>query len=471
MAKQTTTLSDTFTLKGRWWLPATPERAVAGTLTFAPDGPTEIALDGALREIPPGQWKGISAKAIHGETVDGKLCTALDAFENNCQFFSPGVATTKFFFNKLMLGREHIDPEHTTFESAVVDLTDLGAWLHRDPFKDEHKQNDGTSTTSYTMPKLISIRVPSIEATLSFEAGLNSNMEYQRRTLRHRDTLRIKPRRKQKLDWYLDVLFKFRILLSLLVGRPVAVNSIKLCAKPRKIPQLGPKPYREYLDLCLRVSGKTPEKEFVPPEIPFTFPSVRKELRSILATWFQKAEKLSTLYGLHFGVQVNDATPGEFRFLALIQAIESFHRVAGRDKYVSDAKYKPTKDAIIAAIPAGISSDHRDALKSRIRFGNEYSLRKRLTLTMKRLPAKLRDAITCNNANFVAEVVATRNYLTHRDESQKQNVLDFKGMFNASESLRLVISFILLTEAGVPAALVESVMLNHWTFKNRNRIL
>ncbi|MBN2562280.1 MAG: hypothetical protein JXQ75_15250 [Phycisphaerae bacterium] len=471
MAKQTTTLSDTFTLKGRWWLPETPDTAVPGSLTFSPDGPREIALDGTLRDIPKGDWKGYSAKVIHGHTLDGKLCTAVDTFEKGCQFFSPGSASSEFFFNKLLIGREHVDPDQTTFESAVVDLTDLGGWLHRDPFKDEHNQKQGISTTRYTMPKLISVRIPSIKATLSFEAGMNANMEYQKRTLRHRDTLRIRPRRKQKLDWYLDVIFKFRILLSLLVGRPVAVNSIRLCTKPRKIPQLGPKPYREYLDLCLRVSGKKVEKELLPPEIPFTYPVLRKQLCPILATWFDKSEKLSTLSGLHFGVQVNDATPGEFRFLALIQAIESFHRFAGRDKYVSDAKYKPTKDAIIAAIPAGLSSDHRDALKSRIRFGNEYSLRKRLTLTIKRLPKKLHDVITYGNTNFITEVVATRNYLTHRDESQRQNVLDFKGTFNASESLRLVITFLLLNEAGVPASLVESVMLTHWTFGNRNRIL
>ena len=89
MAKQPTTISDTFSLKGWWWLPETPSRKVPGTLVFSPDGPTEIALDGTLRDVLKGEWKGFSAKVIHGQSVDGKSCSAIDVFENGYQMNYP----------------------------------------------------------------------------------------------------------------------------------------------------------------------------------------------------------------------------------------------------------------------------------------------------------------------------------------------------------------------------------------------
>ena len=474
MAKSKTLISDTFTLKGEWWLPATPERKVNGELSFSPDGPCELVLAGTLHDIPKGPWKGFSSPLIFGKTLDGKLCSVMDAHESSFHLHSSGFATTSFFYNQLALGHEFINPTETTFESAVVDLTDFSGWLHRDPFQNDKRSHAASSPSvsiSYKMPEIISVHVPTLAASLRFESSINTNIEYQKRTLRHVDFLRVKPRQKQKLEWYLDVIFKFRMLLSLLVGEPVNIISIRLCTRLQKLPSLEPKPYRDYLDLFLRQVGKKRDKELLPPEIPFTYPAIKKDLRLVMNSWYRNADRMRTVYGLHFGVRVNRGIPVEFQFLSLLQALESYHREKGRDKYMSDTRYLPLRDMLVNGIPSNVAPDFRAALKSKIRFGNEYSLRKRLELTIRSVPEAIVDLFTSGDKFFVTRVVATRNYLTHRDESQKQDVMDFKGMFNASESLALLITYLLLSECGLRHELIVSVMQTHHTFKNRARIL
>lgn len=432
-----------------------------------------LTLAGLLRDLPAGPIGGFSAPVIHGKTVDGKMCTLCETFESQIQLRSGGKSTSSFYYHKLLIGNELIDPKTTRFESAMIELLDLGGWLHRDPFSDKHKTDKSgltTIQTTYSMPKRLSFVVKSIDANFRFEPSVSWPMEYQRRTIQHRDVMRIKPKSKQTLEWYLDVIFKFRMLLSLLVGQPVNITAMRFCTKPRRIASLGSKPYRDYIDLCLNQVGTKRKKALLPPEIPFPYSVLRSDFRTVINTWFKNAAKLRTTYGLHFGTQVNEGVPTEYKLLASLQALEAYHRSKGKNYYVSKKKYEATKNKLIGAIPSGLAKDFHMALKTRIGFGNEYSLRKRLTLTFRSVPEEVRKMIVCGDARFIKRVVATRNYLTHRDETSKGDFLDGRGMYNACESLRMLLSYLLLKECGIKRELIETVMMTHRHFQNRSRI-
>ena len=467
------TLSDKFSLKGHWWLPGAPDRAVGGTLEYDPDGDNRLDLDGTFRETPTGEYRALSAPVVLGQSLDGKACTIVDVHETGFRPCAPGVTTSSFLYSKLFVGSEFVDPQGAVFESVLASLTDLPGWLHREPFEIEsssHATKTPSIVSTYKMPEEVSIPIRSLQASIRFQSRVSTSREYQKCAVRHEEFVCIRPKKKQSLEWFLEAVFRLRMLLSLLVGRPANITAIKLCTKKRKLPNLGNKLYREYLDLCLKQVGTSVSRSLFPQEIPFAYPSIRKKIRPIFEAWYDKVELLRTTYGLYFGVTANRGTPREFQFLALIQALEAFHRATGTDKYVSDESFSPTRAALVSAIPPSVEPDLREALKARLRYGNEFSLRKRLTLLLERLPAELRDVVTEANSGFVGRIVSTRNYLTHRDESQKSEVMDRAEMFNAIEALKMVIAFLLLTETGVEQEKVVDVMLNHWTYKNRPRV-
>lgn len=469
------TLSGLFTRRGMWWLPSTPSIRVPGTMTYNPDIEINLDLDGTLRQnMPKGTFEHLQVPVILGETLDGKCCTMVDAHESNYQISSPGGVNSSFFCFQLFVGHKHVDPTVTEYESALVSLTDLGGWVNRNPFTDQNTfgQKDGASAAvAYVMPPIIAVTVLSLEAVISIESSFDSNMGYHARILRHSEFLRITPRAPKKSGWYLAALFKFRTLLSLLVGRPTFFLRIQLCTDANAIPELDGKVLRDYVDVCVRQSGQKKEKELLPPQIPFTYPAVASIWSTILNTWYDKSSGLETLVGLVFGISINRGTPVEFQFLALIQAIESYHRTRGSDSYVSDADYEPIRKTLIDAIPSCVGPDHRDALKVRIKYGNEYSLRKRLEMTLDNVPPAIAALITKGDNVFVSRVVDTRNYLTHRDETQKDNVLDLKGMFDATVRLKLLAEFLILRGIGIPVDSIVTEMTTHWYFKNRPGIL
>jgi len=200
-------------------------------------------------------------------------------------------------------------------------------------------------------------------------------------------------------------------------------------------------------------------------QIPFPYHKLKSTLPTILNKWYGEVDRLGTLYELYFGVNVNDSSPIDFQFITLIEAIESYHRETGLNKYASNANYKPTEDVLVKAIPPGIDRDFRESLKSKIHYGNEYSFIKRLNILLKKIPPKVRNIITDNDKNFAVKIKDTRNYLIHRDKSLKKDALDFKKQIHACESLKLLVTYLLLNGVGLDKQLIESELSAHWRYR------
>lgn len=466
-----TTISDTFSCRGFWWTPDAPENRVPGTLSYDPTGERHLELDGLLQQgSSKGQIGFLHLPYILGETLDGKACTLVDAYQTSLLLPSPGLGTTRFSVSQILIGDEHVDPNSKTYESALIALTDLRAWMGRVPFTDQFGPGGASVSTMFTPPPIITIDVAPLQSVISIEAAFGSSMDYYSRTMTYDEFLRMSPKKAQPVEWYFQTLFRLRILLGLLVGRPVHLKRVQLCTSIEE-PGLSGKPIRHYVDLCRREVGFKQEKEILAPQMPFPYPMLSDEWPQTLEVWFSRSQSLNTLAGLLFGVSIDPSMPVEFQFLSLIQGIESYHRTQGDDVYLSKSDYEPIKKALFEAIPYDVNSDHRDALKKRIEHGNEYSLRKRLQITLQSMPKALAASVTNGNDKFIAQVVDTRNYLTHRDETEKSEVLDLPGTFDASVSLKMLAEFLLLKEVGMPVDILSKVMRTHPRYVNRPKIL
>jgi len=468
-----TKLSDSFSLGGYWWLPDKPDQEIYGTLRYQPEAAPELTLEGSFKEFTPVASEYLSNVVIHGMTPNGIACTLVGAYQKSNIMHMPGITTSEFFCNRLFVGKEFIMPDVDTFESAIVEFSDMTSWLLRNPFNRQIPEKEGVERVweiTYTIPKLISHSVKSIQASIKFESSVNSTGENQSRILSHTDYVRFRPNKKQNLDWYLNAIFNFRILLSFLIGEPIDLISIKLCTKKRMIKQLGKKYHRNYVDFCIPhyISEKT--RKLHPPDILIPYPFIKKKFEKYLNDWYKKVDEIKTTCQFLFGVLVQKGMPIDFQFLALIQAFESYHRSKKDDKYLPDSSYGPIQKVILKAIPNNVSSDHRSALKYRIKYGNEYSLRKRFNLILNSIHDSFRQKIIINDVNFVNKVVSTRNYLIHRDESDKKNVMNSREMLRASDSLKVLLMVLMLNELGLDFSTIEKAILANWRFKGMLRI-
>lgn len=465
--------SDSLSERGLWWLPHVPDRKVPGTIFVNLEGQSNLELDGVLWELPCGPVNLMDVPLVFGATVTGKSYSLLNVQEVARQSGSHRQTTSKCVFGGVFIGGDHIDPVSQGFESASFHVDGLEEWLDREHFLDIYPDEGRPfpCTTTLTEVPSISFDVPAIDSTVSFESSYSFNPTLRERVLGFRETVRLTPREKRDYQWYLMVVDRMRAFFSLLVGDVVGASLMKFTVSTQPLPN-GPGVDREELDFHVRKrSGRGGLTDIQRHEVAFRYSALAADFPRLFNNWFEKAERLSTTYELHLGLSTDTAMPLSFRFLALLQALESYHRCQGDEKYLDDAAYEPVKEAIIRGIPGSVSSDHRDALTSKIKYGNEFSLRKRLSLTLDTAPRQLKERLTGRNTRFISRVVDTRNYLTHRDESLRSNSLDSPGIHKANIVLRTLLSFLLLREIGIDAGILEHTMCNHYRYSRELRLL
>jgi hypothetical protein len=143
-----------------------------------------------------------------------------------------------------------------------------------------------------------------------------------------------------------------------------------------------------------------------------------------------------------------------------MQALEGLHRSIESGLYVSEDSYRPIEEELVRAIPKNVKSDHRDSLKSRIKYGNEISLSKRLDALTDRLSVPIRKLILGGNGVIPRSWVDTRNYYTHWDEALRPRTLDGIAMHRASTRMRTLLRVLYLQLVGVPDSAIIQALRN-----------
>ena len=138
-------------------------------------------------------------------------------------------------------------------------------------------------------------------------------------------------------------------------------------------------------------------------------------------------------------------------FSALVHALESFHRKTAKGLYVPEVTYQPIFDSLVSAMPPALDSDHRAALKSRLKYGNEYSLNKRLSDLSSTLEPALQNLISPELKAFLGRVVATRNFFTHWELDSQVKPFDSAELPEAAWRLRRFLVILMLSKVGISA--------------------
>lgn len=90
-------------------------------------------------------------------------------------------------------------------------------------------------------------------------------------------------------------------------------------------------------------------------------------------------------------------------------------------------------------IPNNLDKSHKESLVSRINYGNEYSLRKRLGELVSSLGEEIKAIISPRPDYFSTTIVDARNYFTHYDSSLTSSELKGRGLYDANQRLKILL--------------------------------
>ncbi|MBT9599384.1 MAG: hypothetical protein IV094_25665 [Vitreoscilla sp.] len=439
-------LSSTFEYSADWYLPEHPDVRVSGRLTYTSER-AEIQLNDAFT---PMRGDLLSAPipdypVIHGISTKGEALTVLRAQRLGINFnFGPaGLRQPERLISSWLIVGAHVSAEQKYYRVNFF-IPGLEIWLSSANIGQSIEQDSNSERITHTFVVRQTdseiTAAPAIDATLEWRTGTTLRTVLSKSvSIDVLGSVSISPATPKPIDWFFEQQGKLSTMMAFLAGRPMPIDAISAHISETTQPIS--------LLVAMRQADKYEFKsinDFLVPrsKLGDSFPSV-------VANWFREVESVLVPSQLALGILSTKDLWLHIEFLSLIQALEGFHRGRYGGNYMDDSDYESVKATLGSAIPATISNDHRDALRSRIRYGNQISLSKRLNELCGCLGDDLAQVVFATSGKIPRRWIDTRNYHTHWDEELRQDTIDGQEMYNANARMEHFLRLLYLLLMGV----------------------
>lgn len=203
----------------------------------------------------------------------------------------------------------------------------------------------------------------------------SSNAQEQWHKLHARSFVTITPHSPQDLDWFRRQIWRFSFLLTLVTDEVVSPTGIEVFLADDKYPGWY---------LYQAAKEREPDEKATPVGL-FHLALLVDHFESMLNKWFAVSYTMLDAIHLMMDAQRNQEHSTQGRFLLFAHAVEVVSRATTSSEYMQEADYEKVINALNAAIPKEVDSDHRASLKSKIKFGNEYAFHKRIKVLLESL--------------------------------------------------------------------------------------
>lgn len=452
------TMLEGFEEMGRWWPVGSSRVKTRGILRFRPPGGLSLEL---VVSTPAQQHHFAEphpSLVIHGITDAGRRVTLMDCFVSGSrQYFATRVSHTTVVANRAIIGahlRAHAKPR---FPLLAVRLTHFDEWNCQTGIAAKYgTDRDSLVGVDYKFLPTRQFDLPALRARLSISSSFSDSTP--RIGVLHWEEnwwLILSYDNPQSLDRLLQDQSDLATFLSLLIGD--AVHPLRLTLKTAL---MSPE-----LDVVQLRAGRRPDRVIPPHAMLLPYSSVQEVFGVVLNRWYERREALRSVYDLVGGTLYGGDLYPSLRFLMLAQAAETFHRQARSGTYVPKKEFRAVARTLKRAIPSNTPRGLQEALSSRIDFGNDLSLRTRLTCLVGEVPFDVQNRYIGLPDHFVRSVVATRNYLTHYPPNLPCGATAApEDQHRLAQQLRVLLTWLLLAEVGIPKDILQESVLSRRVF-------
>ena len=452
-------------IKGKWWLPDKPERRIFGTLKIYYDIFSELELFGLLKDKKMSAIF-IEPKLILGQSIKGEEITLY-----KCSEYTTSNDRSLFHINSIFIGLHFIDEEQIRFKNIYVEFLHLDKWFWQgSDFEIKYFPNEETrisyKPSSYIQVDLSDINLDykiriktGIEGNANF--GPRSKIKYEQKTFVEITTTNLN---MKSFNDFKRVIFLLQDFFSFGIMKPAYPILIRGETESYKKNQ-NHKAYPPLIEIYYLIRGIPNLNENLNIfDMLFCFKDISNKLELVLKNWFKKINSLSAVFQLYFASLYNPSLYLEYKFLSLVQAIEAYCRIRYNGKYVSDGEYELVHDKILKSIIENTKNGLQCSLMSKLKYGNELSLKTRICRLFKK-NIEITKLFIKNEENFIDKVIKTRNYLVHQDESLKELSFKKEELFSTNIKLKIMIEKYLLKEIGFDSEEIKALLLRNRLYK------
>ncbi len=431
-------LLDAVEYEGFWWLLNDPDNQVSGKLCYFPNG--GIRLNLLLKsEVYYSLFENFTdPEIIQGYVLNqGSYINHITLVycyrSGDFSSTSDGLVKIEYSAQLAIFGAHYKNLDEIIIKTLTVYYTYLEDWLRLDNLIfDTRRQILGDEVsveTKYERKKPLEIRLDVISSTIYCCSDIEDTTATNEINWKESAYIDIRPDSSQSLIWYFEKTVHMRNLLAFLSGVPIYQIRLHALVTENGVPNM--------LSIILPVNY--PQYLFdsvIKPFMTLTTEVLGQQIGSIFQAWFRRYEELGTSLELALGVLYSNHMFTKFEFLALMQSLESYHRV----------------------LNPNCQRAYQDKFgQSQIR---ECHLIERLEELYSELPIELKWQIGINDSSLTLKsLVQTRNFYTHYGD-RKGDVLDGVDLHNAVAVIaRFFAILIFYKELDIPVDQIKEAFL------------
>jgi hypothetical protein len=431
-------------LKGEWNLPG-ELNTFSGILTFDSLNGSRLEIFGVF-----GSMFSRNMPLIHGKTTDGWV-TLLDTYyksghhsnvtSTSISVLTPGIVLMGYRFSNL---------DEIQFTKVRFTVFNLLEWINYDAIQQEI--NGNKHLLEYNKPDRIAFDCYSEckgEITFTLEGGYKYP-QYQVNLSQHCEVVfryyQTKPFREILSDIF--KLIGFITLCTYEQTYPMKIVFFSDQFKDKFIAENLNQETLQPVTCFYRNSFYSPDykkREFY--EHLVMYESIANTFSQTIAAWFTQSKELEPVFQLLLRSFIDKYNFNTEKFMDIVRAIETFHRMKHNNEIVSKEEIKDIKRIIS---DTSLSDEQKKLVNEKLNFAYEPTLKERLEeminlYTISYFSERIKDT-----SNFIKKAKDSRNYYTHFDENSKEKALRGKELFDLSENLKLILFSAVFKSVGIP---------------------
>lgn len=438
--------------RGKWYVPGSDEETF-GTLRYSPIRISLKTRGDFQRKVGNRVRSFQHFDLLHGITDDGTKVSLIGVMQNGMKTNSHGTQLAKFNVEVVVVGC-HIASRDDFVVSAMRFGGSTFDWFVFENIP-QSKHPDGVKGVEirYELPPTRSFRIGSINSALEIDGSYSSSTRGRFGIdLFASYMFRLVPDQPSKFDEALTHVMKCCHLITLFTNYgcvPSWVQArladedrlVSLLFKRHTLPQEDGEGWLDFLFDLRHIGDKFG-------------PALDKWLGESATFW-------NAVYQFIDSRLPKSGDSLEPRFQMATQLLEAFSRATTSSFYMPPSDYDAVVQALNSHIPENVTEGHRESLKKKIYYGNEYSLRKRLTLLLKPLGDECKSLVCNSVSDFINGTVDTRNCLVHSSEELSKLALTHGDMYWAIEKLLMLARILMLRHVGLKEAEIAQAIDRH----------
>ncbi|NQU28731.1 MAG: hypothetical protein HQ528_10610 [Candidatus Marinimicrobia bacterium] len=453
---------------GYFWLPGKPDRKIPGILLITDGGNISLEILDMFDNSPKGLKDALSGgnediDRINGFVEESGYVTLDDCFYTKRNISFGSISKSIICINKALFGVAFEKDEELLFNSFLFSVEGIDDWIGISGIKVDHDIENKSAKIEYKPPQEISISLNNgmiLQITFMWKLpGFPSNKEA---IISQKVYFKLISDIKLRLGDFISVSHKITALLGFAIDKTVSIEKVSANSNSLKR-KMGDDKYfpiqiKVYYSSILYLS-EIPKISV--HDMLFRYIHIQNDFENKVNNWLIAYDHINPTLSLYFSTKIGAQRHVDGKIIALVQALESYHRRTETEKIIPEDEYKILVNTLLNSCP-----DHRkEWLTSRLAYGNEMSLRNRL----KNIIEPFKDIIGTNKERrkLISNIVNTRNYLTHYDQSLEDFALNGLELWQLSIKIEAIIQLHLLIILGFTMEEIQSVYNNSYMLKEK----